>query len=94
MSKYSTWKKTTSDHFSIDDLEFVAELKAEAVSGGSIAGIWNYLTGTFDEVDPVGALIDSYPTNPLSYPYGFGLSPEAENIYSGLQGIFTYLPGI
>ena len=98
MLKDKTWKKSTSDRFSINDLEFCTELdshQTELASGGSITGYWNYETGEFVEVDPIGALIDTYPRNPLSGPpYGFGLNQEAQDIYSDLQGIFTYLPNM
>jgi len=96
MSKYNTWKKTTSDHFSLDDLEFVTELKAEAVSGGGLGGFWGidaygryvYLTPDYGSVPLAG-----YPTGPID-PQGWMLNQEAQNLYSGLQGIFTHLPSM
>ena len=98
MLKDKTWKKSTDNRISIDELGFITELNSqqvESVSGGGIGGYWDYTTGQYVTVDYIEALLNTYPPNPLSGPpYGYGLSPEARDIYSGLQGIFTYLPNM
>lgn len=99
MLKDQTWKKSTSDHFSIDELEFVTELndqQSESVSGGSIAGYWgidSYGRYVYNTVDYGSVPLAGYPTGPID-PQGYMLNQEARDIYSGLQGIFTHLPSM
>ena len=96
MLKDKTWTKSTSDHFSIDELEFVTELdeqQSKSVSGGGIAGYWDYYTGQYVTVDYGSVPLAGYPTGPID-PQGWMLNQEAQNIYSGLQGIFTHLPSM
>ena len=96
MLKDKTWTKSTDDHISIDELEFITELNSQqskSVSGGGIAGYWDYTTGQYVTVDYVGATLAGYPTGPID-PRGWMLNQEARSIYSDLQGIFTYLPNM
>ena len=99
MLKDKTWKKSTDDRISIDELEFITELNSqqvESVSGGGIGGYWGidaygrygYLTPDYGSVPLAG-----YPTGPID-PRGWMLNQEARTIYRGLQGIFTHLPNM
>ena len=104
MLKDKTWKKSTSNRISIDELGFMTELnsqQAELASGGidgyGIAGYWGYnlLPGQYEyvTVDHGSVPLAGYPTGPID-PRGWMLNQEARDIYSGLQGIFTHLPSI
>ena len=100
MLKDQTWNKSTSNHISIDELNFVTKLddqQSKSVSGGyygySIGGYYDYSTGRYVTVDYVGAALAGYPTGPID-PRGYMLNQEAQNIYSDLQGIFTHLPSM
>ncbi len=99
MLKDKTLKGQTSNNFSVDDLEFFTELnsqQAELTSGKGIAGYWEidpYGRYIYNEVDYGSVPLAGYPTGPID-PQGYMLNQEARNIYSGLQGIFTYLPNM
>jgi hypothetical protein len=98
MLKDKTLKEQTSDHFSIDDLEFFTELnsqQAQLASGGWVSGYWSIdpITGNYIWVEPdyVGALLDTYPSDPIGEGYR-PLTQEELNYLDYLGGIFGFDP--
>ncbi|MGK7898091.1 MAG: hypothetical protein AB4372_31855 [Xenococcus sp. (in: cyanobacteria)] len=76
----------------LQDLDFFTELNSqqtELASGGSITGYWNYETGEFVEVDYVGSLLDTYPSDPIGGGYR-PLTPEEMDYLCYLGAIFGF----